>query len=139
MTIVQQQQRRRALLPHAAVLAAVGAGTAVVAGVDPNEPGHYPACPFLFLTGWYCPGCGATRLVHALAHGRVETAFGLNPLLFLLLPVFGYLFVRWTALTARGRPMRSRLFARPVVFGFIGLLIVYWIVRNLPFAQPLAP
>jgi hypothetical protein len=31
------------------VLAALGAiaATAVVATIDPNEPGHYPTCPFL--------------------------------------------------------------------------------------------
>ncbi|MFD0532703.1 DUF2752 domain-containing protein [Actinomadura luteofluorescens] len=80
---------------------------------DPNEPGHYPGCPFLALTGYYCPGCGMTRLVYALAHGHVGTAFGLNPLLFVLLPVFGYLYARWTLRTAQGLPMRSALFTRP--------------------------
>nr|WP_243726101.1 DUF2752 domain-containing protein [Actinomadura rubrisoli] len=129
----------RALVPQVGVLAAVAAGTVLVAFVDPNEPGHYPACPFLALTGHYCPGCGATRLVNALAHGHPGVAFGLNPLLFLLLPVFGYLYVRWTVLTARGLPMRSALFGPKVVYGLIGLLIVYWIVRNLPFAHALAP
>ncbi len=56
------------------------------------------------LTGYYCPGCGMTRLVYALTHGDVGTAFGLNPLLFVLLPVFGYLYVRWTVKTAQASP-----------------------------------
>ena len=56
--------------PFAALAAAVG-GTAVVATVDPSEPGHYPECPFHWITGLYCPGCGTLRAVHALTHGDV--------------------------------------------------------------------
>ncbi|WP_309237213.1 DUF2752 domain-containing protein [Actinomadura sp. BRA 177] len=134
------KQGMRALLPQAAVLGGVVAGALIVAfRGDPNEAGHYPSCPFLMLTGYYCPGCGMTRLVYALTHGDVGTAFGLNPLLFVLLPVFGYLYVRWTVKTAQGLPMRTILFKQPVVYAFLGLVIVYWIVRNLPFANALAP
>lgn len=130
----------RALLPQAAVLGGAAVGALVVAlRGDPNEAGHYPGCPFLALTGYYCPGCGMTRLVYALTHGDAGTAFGLNPLLFVLLPVFGYLYVRWTVRTAQGLPMRTVLFEQPVVYAFLGLVVVYWIVRNLPFAQALAP
>jgi hypothetical protein len=129
----------RALLPQGIVLAGVAAGSVLVAFVDPNQPGHYPTCPFLAMTGYYCPGCGGMRLVNALTHGHAGSAFGFNPLLFLLLPVFGYLYVRWTVLSVRGRPMWSALFRPAVVYSFVGLLIVYWIVRNLPFAHALAP
>ncbi|HEY8479545.1 MAG TPA: DUF2752 domain-containing protein [Spirillospora sp.] len=129
----------RRLAPQAAVLAGVAAGTVLVAFRDPNEAGHYPTCPFLALTGFYCPGCGLMRLVHALAHGDVAVAFGLNPLVFLLLPVFGYLYARWTVLGVRGEPMRSALLRPPVAYAFAGVLVLYGIVRNLPFAQALAP
>ena len=37
------------------------AATAYVGLVDPNESGHYPTCPFLALTGRFCPGCGSLR------------------------------------------------------------------------------
>lgn len=121
------------------MLGGVAAGALVVALRDPNEAGHYPGCPFLAMTGYYCPGCGMMRLVHALTHGDVGTAFGLNPLMFVLLPVFGYLFVRWTVLGARGTPMRSALFRPVVAYSFVGVLGVYWVVRNLPFATALAP
>ncbi|MCQ0004199.1 DUF2752 domain-containing protein [Actinomadura madurae] len=106
---------------------------------DPGEPGHYPGCPFLALTGFYCPGCGMTRFVYALTHGHLGAAFGFNPLLFVVLPVFGYLYVRWTVRTAQGLPMRSALLRPAVAYSFVGVLIVYWIVRNLPFAHALAP
>lgn len=31
-------------------------------------------------TGWPCPGCGLTRALDGLAHGRFGFAFGSNPL-----------------------------------------------------------
>ncbi|WP_242887191.1 DUF2752 domain-containing protein [Actinomadura litoris] len=129
----------RALRPQLLVAGVVAAGAVVVAFRDPNEPGHYPGCPFLAMTGYYCPGCGATRLVHALTHGDAGTAFGFNPLLFLLLPVFAYMYLRWTYLASRGLPMRSVLFRPVIAYGFVGVLAVYWIVRNLPFGHALAP
>ncbi|TMQ91938.1 DUF2752 domain-containing protein [Actinomadura soli] len=139
MTRVASGSVRRTLLPQGLVLGGVAAGALLVAFRDPNESGHYPSCPFLAMTGYYCPGCGMMRLVHALAHGDVGTAFGFNPLVFVLLPVFGYMFVRWTVLGARGMPMRSALFRPVVVYSFVGVLAVYWVVRNLPFAEVLAP
>lgn len=32
---------------------------------------YYPPCAFHMLTGLYCPGCGGTRAVRALMHGRL--------------------------------------------------------------------
>ncbi|MFI0371647.1 DUF2752 domain-containing protein [Actinomadura sp. 1N219] len=139
MTRAASDSARRTLLPQGLVLGGVVAGALLVAFRDPNEAGHYPSCPFLAMTGYYCPGCGMMRLVHALTHGDVGTAFGFNPLVFVLLPVFGYMFVRWTVLGARGMPMRSALFRPVVVYSFVGALAVYWVVRNLPFAAALAP
>ena len=51
-------------------LGGVAVALATLATVDPNQPGHYPTCPFLATTGFYCPGCGALRAVHDLLHGE---------------------------------------------------------------------
>ncbi|MFF5257600.1 DUF2752 domain-containing protein [Actinomadura viridis] len=131
--------RGRALLGPLAVLAGAAAGAALVASVDPHEPGHYPTCPSLLLTGWYCPGCGGLRMASSLLHGDLVQAFGMNPLVVLLLPVFGYLWARWALAAARGVPMRSVLLRPRVLYAFLVVLVLYWIARNLPFAQVLAP
>lgn len=130
---------RRALLGPALVLAGMAAVVVLVATVDPHEPGHYPACPFLWTTGLYCPGCGTLRVINSLAHGRPGAAFGLNPLVFVLLPVLAYLWGRWTMLSARGEPMRSALLQPRVIYVFVAVVAVFWIVRNLPFGAALAP
>ena len=127
------------MLGPAVVTAAAVAAVALVAALDPNEPGHYPTCPFLASTGLYCPGCGSMRMVHALVHGNVGEAFGRNPLAFLMLPLVGYLWIRWTAASARGVPFRTTLLRPWTAWAFGVLLVVYWVVRNLPFAQALAP
>jgi hypothetical protein len=110
-----------------------------VAMVDPNEPGHYPVCPFRALTGYYCPGCGSLRMIHAMAHGHIGDAFGRNPLAFTFLPVLGCLWVRWAVSAVRGRPVSSVLFRPWLGAGFVALVLVFWLVRNLPIGQALAP
>jgi len=122
----------------AAVLAATAAAVGVVAVVDPNEPGHYPACPFLSLTGWYCPGCGSLRAVHALAHADVGEAVARNPLAVACLPLLLAVFVLWTRRRLSGRP---RTWAAPAAWinALLALVIVFWVLRNVaPFAW-LAP
>ena len=40
---------------------------------------YYPPCAFHRLTGFYCPGCGGTRAVKALFHGKIITSFLFHP------------------------------------------------------------
>jgi hypothetical protein len=107
--------------------------------VDPNAHGHYPACPFRYLTGYYCPGCGSLRMIHAAAHGHFGEAFGRNPLAFALLPVFGCLWAGWAVSVLRGRPMSPVLIRPWMVWAFIPLVLAFWLVRNLPVGHALAP
>ena len=37
-------------------------------------------CPFKWLTGFPCPGCGGTRVLVALLHGQFIEALSINPL-----------------------------------------------------------
>ncbi|GAA4226439.1 hypothetical protein FHR32_005891 [Streptosporangium album] len=132
-------RRARALLVPAGVALAAGAAVAFVGAVDPNVPGHYPTCPFLLLTGLYCPGCGGLRAVYALAHGDPVTAFGLNPFLVAMVPLLAFLWGRWTLRSWRGGPFDGRA-VRPVyVWAFLVSMILFWIVRNIPIGEFLAP
>ena len=63
-------------------LAALGSlGVAMLYTFDPRNPGTYPICPFLGLTGYHCPGCGTLRALHQLLHGNVIGAMGYNPII----------------------------------------------------------
>lgn len=63
----------------AAVAAALGAA-AVLYFFDPAGTQAYPRCLIRHFTGRECAGCGATRAMHALLHGRVGEAWRLNAL-----------------------------------------------------------
>lgn len=104
---------------------------AVLRVANPNAAGSLlPPCPFHWLTGIYCPGCGATRALHALVHGDMAAALAMNPLLVVALPVVvlmlahvaGWLPARWLGLVRRLSD------ARP----WAVLIISYAVLRNLP-------
>ncbi|MEV4171459.1 MULTISPECIES: DUF2752 domain-containing protein [unclassified Nonomuraea] len=133
------RQRLKGLLAPLGVAAATGAVFAVVGTVDPNEPGHYPTCPFLWLTGLYCPGCGTLRTIHALAHLDPVAALGLNPLAVATVPFLLFWWGRWVVRAWQGRPRRTTLAHPAWLWAFIGVVMVYWVVRNLPFGAFLAP
>ncbi|WP_407640282.1 DUF2752 domain-containing protein [Actinacidiphila rubida] len=128
---------RRAAVP-AAVLGGAAAAFAYVAAVDPNVPGHYPACPLLTYTGLYCPGCGGLRCAHALAHGRLGTALGDNALAVAGFAFFAVVWTAWCAAALRGRTFAPSL-TRAHRWAFWTLLIAFGVVRNLPFGRALVP
>lgn len=59
---------------------------------DPST-GFFPACPFLAVTGYQCPGCGAQRALHALLHLHIREAFVYNALLVIAIPYFFALYL----------------------------------------------
>jgi hypothetical protein len=131
--------RLKGLLAPLGVAAAAGAVFGVVGVIDPNQPGHYPTCPFLWITGLYCPGCGTLRTVHALAHLDPVAALGLNPLAVVMIPFLLFWWGRWVVRAWQGRPQRTTLAHPAWLWAFIAVVMVYWVVRNLPFGAFLAP
>lgn len=126
------------LLRPGGVLFLSAAAVSLVAVVDPNEEGHYPTCPFLSLTGFQCPGCGSMRTVHALVHGRVQEAFALNVLAVAMLPLLAFFWLRWARARALDRPARTKAGHPALIWALFGVILVFWLVRNLPFGAFLA-
>lgn len=99
--------------------------------LDPNAKGSLlPPCPLHALTGWFCPGCGSTRALHALVHGDVVQALAMNPLLVVVLPLLA-----WMALSAAGLALPGRRTLMPIAANpriWLVVLLGYWVLRNLP-------
>ncbi|MET9590255.1 DUF2752 domain-containing protein [Streptomyces sp. NPDC006516] len=130
--------RLRRLAAPAGVMAVVVGAFGYVANVDPNEPGHYPVCPMLRFTGVFCPGCGGLRSAHAFAHGDLVTALGSNAVAVVGYIAFAAVWLAWAVSASRGRPLRIAL--RPVHWWAVGaVLLIFSVVRNLPFGSALAP
>jgi hypothetical protein len=115
---------------------ACGAASAFVFAVDPNRHAVYPQCMLYNMTGIYCAGCGATRAVYALLHGRVLEALHDNALFVAALPLLLYVLGSyalnawranaWPAVKVDGRRLVMRGIAIFVV------MIAFMVLRNLP-------
>ena len=128
MVTVRKPPGRRTLALVA--LGAFGAVLAVLVVVDPRTAWFAPRCPFRFVTGLFCPGCGTGRALHALVHGDLAAAARLNVLAVAAIPVF-----LGAALHAALRPEVP--FPRPPLWfqlALYALLAAFLVVRNLPFA-----
>jgi len=114
-------------------IATAAAGIVMLAVFDPATSGVFPPCPVLYLTGWYCPGCGSLRALHQLLHGNLHAAWAMNPLMILLLPFVCYGLASHGLGAIRGRRL-PQLFLPAIWIQALGcVIIVYGIVRNLPF------
>ena len=109
------------------------AGSAFVWYFNPSNVGFFPVCPLYSMTGLACPGCGLTRGFHALFHGDVLTALDYNAMLPAYAAFFGYLFISLLLFSWRGRGLSMKIFKLKWAWGFIGLAVVFTVLRNLPY------
>lgn len=129
----------RGVGPLLGVAVGGAASAALLYAVDPNRPGHYPTCPFLAVTGWYCPGCGALRAVHDLLHGDLSGALARNPLAVLAVPYLLVAFVSWTLRRLGYASPRSTQLPAWTLWLLLAVVIAFGVARNLPGATWLSP
>jgi len=115
--------------PAAAGVAALGLCVAVNL-VDPNEQGSWGVCPFLAVTGLYCPGCGTLRAVRALTRGDVIAAASLNVMTVALVGGLLWALASWTSSGLYGRAVFPQIPGR--VGTMVAALVPLFVVaRNL--------
>ena len=115
---------------------ACGGATAFLYAVDPNRHAVYPQCLLYNATGIYCAGCGATRAIHALLHGRVIEALHDNALFVAALPLLLYVtgfyaLAAWRANAWPEIPVDGRKLVWRGIAIFL-LMIAFMVARNLP-------
>ena len=107
---------------------------------DPHQAGSWGYCPWLLLTGTYCPACGSLRAVNDLTRGDVVAAASSNLVLVGSVPVFAVWWLRslvdgWRG-TERRRPPRGQ----PVLVALAAAVaLVFAVLRNTPAGAWLAP
>jgi len=107
---------------------------------DPHQSGSWGYCPWLLLTGTYCPGCGGLRAVNDLTHGDLAAASSANLMFVVSVPVLVALWGRsltdrWRGVVRQADPRRQLLLALCVLV----LAVVFAVVRNTGPGAWLAP
>ena len=109
----------------------IPAGVWLLLHFDPNVEGNpFLPCIFRELTGFYCIGSGLTRALHALVHGDIVRAFGMNPLAMIVLPLVPLLVAHSRGWRPRVLEPLMRVVMEPRLW--LVLLPTYWVARNLP-------
>ena len=116
----------------------VVAVAAVLFFFNPAEHGFFPPCLFHRLTGWSCPGCGATRAAHELLHGNLAGAWRDNALLVCALPFCVGLALRVFVRRRRGES-RLPVFRPLALWVSLVALAGFAVLRNLPAGAWLSP
>ncbi|WP_084677473.1 DUF2752 domain-containing protein [Altibacter lentus] len=99
---------------------------------DPSEHAFFLPCPFHYLTGFLCPGCGSQRAIHQLLHGHIGLAYNLNPLLVLSLPFLAYGIYNKVYNYLFNTQRRISLFYSNIfIYGYTGCILFFWIFRNI--------
>lgn len=101
---------------------------------DPARSGFYPRCTFHQVTGLNCPGCGGLRATHHLLHGHAAAALRHNALVVLAVPVLAAWAGHWLWRRWRGIPPRLAAPSTVWWWGMLGALLLFSVLRNLPFA-----
>ncbi|GAB2674363.1 DUF2752 domain-containing protein [Thalassiella azotivora] len=132
--------RASRLLPPLLTGATVGAATLAVAVRSPHVPGSWGWCPWLELTGTFCPGCGGLRAVHDAVHLDLVSALSSNAYVVVAGGVSVLAWALWLRAAAAGRRVDwGRWVTGRVAWVAVTALVVFSVVRNTGLAPWLAP
>jgi uncharacterized protein DUF2752 len=106
----------------------------VVYHFSPSEYGFYPRCPFYAVTHLLCPGCGATRALYSLLHGKFAEALHYNLLFTLLVPFFLAWFGFWCYRVLRYDRWPRFAMPRGAALGLGIAAVLFAVARNSVFA-----
>lgn len=114
------------------MVAAVGAAAAVATSTGAVSW----TCPWLAVTGFFCPFCGSTRMVLAVVDGDLAAAASYNAPVLVLGAILAVLWTTWTLRRLGVLPQLPALpgpRARRWILGTVAALaIAFTIARNLP-------
>lgn len=122
------------------LVGAAGASAAALLHLrDPHAADAYGYCPFLWLTGHPCPGCGGLRAVNDLTNGDLVGAVSSNLLAVVFVATLAVVWAAWVVRRARGvdAPMIT-LGDRTLVLVLL-VALAFGVARNTACGAWLAP
>ena len=111
---------RHRFAARACVVVLLALGIVALFLLDPSNTRYFPRCPIFAITGLKCPGCGASRALHAALHCHFAEVLRFNAALPVLLLLFVYCVIF---------PLRAQ---RPVfIWLVIAFAIIWSVARNI--------
>jgi hypothetical protein len=133
--VTRQGSVRQSLAAPLAVVASTTLMCAAIWVGDPTTPnGPLPVCPTKALLGIDCPGCGSMRMLYSLMHGNLLAAARFNALGLAAIVLLVWAYLAWTYGRVTGTRIRSWQHGRWSAAVALALAVVWFVVRNLPFA-----
>lgn len=136
LTQVVRPRRWRVALP-AGMIVILASAVLFILARDPYTTTVTGPCMLLHLTGLYCPGCGGTRAVYSLATGDVSGALNMNAFVVLLVIPPAILGLLWWLLHSLDLKVPRVRIGTPIVWGYVGVLLLFAVMRNIPALEPL--
>ena len=91
-----------------------------------------PPCWFHLISGYYCPGCGGTRSLRALLHGRLLLSAWYHPFVPYAAVIYLYFMATQTIdHLSHGRFPIGMRYHNYIVWTAVALIIVNFILKNL--------
>lgn len=96
-------------------------------------------CIFHRITGFYCPGCGVTRMCINIIKLDFYSAFRSNPAIFVIIPFLAVIFAVRTYSVLKYGIAKQKIWMTVIEITSIIILIIFGILRNIPVFSFLAP
>ncbi len=104
---------------------------------DAVRPYH---CLFYQLTGLLCPACGATRAMLHLFSGNIMLSLKSNALAVFILPLVAYaLWLILRILFDKNYSIDDLKIAPFFIWSVFALILIFWVMRNIPYFSFLRP
>ncbi|MDE6312449.1 MAG: DUF2752 domain-containing protein [Lachnospiraceae bacterium] len=101
-----------------------------ISGIDLTKWGR--PCVFYRFTGCYCPGCGGTRAVMALVHGKIVTSFLYHPLVVYLAGIYLVFMTTNTLQLISHQHLKIAMRYHDIyLYLMVAIIFVNWVVQNI--------
>ena len=131
-TEYSEEKERKSLYWAGWVLLGLGVLYLVLVQVVGSLPNPFALpCPFHFLTGYYCPGCGGTRAVRLLLSGDIPGSVYYHPLV-----LYGAVLYLWFMISntieyaSRGTIPIGMRYRRGYVIAGVLILALNFVIKN---------
>ena len=88
-------------------------------------------CIFRSITGYKCPGCGITDLLLFVLKGDFISAFECNPIVFVIIPIIGIIFIRQNILYIKYGYFKTSTIENLILYFLVIVLLAFCIIRNI--------